>query len=93
METREFAAEMKAAAGRTEQEDRFGEKAFLIAVWGQLDVRGGMSWPEFKRMAVAAQKAGLVKLSRADLVDAMPPELVMPSRIADGNSEWHLVRV
>jgi hypothetical protein len=88
----EFAAAVRAAAGRAE--DRFGKKAFIAAAWRELirDPRfAGLSLDRAKQLLIAANRDGLVELTRADLVAAMDPALVAASLIDDLGSTFHFV--
>jgi hypothetical protein len=48
---------------------------------------------EFKRRLVEAHHARLVRLNRADLVDALPQEDVCSSQTDDGGNTFHFVRI
>ena len=52
-----------------------------------------MSLDAFKTQLLAAQRAGLVSLSRADLVEAMDPALVAKSEVRYLGAAFHFVRI
>jgi hypothetical protein len=88
----EFATAIRAAAGRAE--GRFGKKAFIAAAWRELvrDPRfAGLDLDRAKQLLLAANRDGLVELTRADLVAAMDPALVAASLIDDLGSTFHFV--
>jgi len=86
-----FVGVVKAVLPRVEQ--RFGpRKVFISALWSALDTAGyRIARDMFKRRLVAARAAGLLQLARADLVAAMPAELVRDSQTIDLGAEYHFV--
>lgn len=92
-----FADRVAEAARRIPPARRFGEnKAFISHVWRQLhdEAAGdGLSLDEFKSRLVAANREGLVRLSRADLVEAMDPADVEASATAYENAKFHFIRL
>ena len=52
-----------------------------------------MNENEFKRQLAEANRAGLLALSRADLVEAMTPEDVRSSETPYLNATFHFVQV
>jgi hypothetical protein len=71
---------------------RFGdEKVFISHVHRALDDRS-LSLEAFKERLVAAQRAGLLELSRADLVGAMPEIDVRASEIDSLGAAFHFIR-
>ena len=64
------------------------------ALW-LCSVRSKLRLPkdEFDRLALAAHDAGLVELSRADLVEAMDPRYVAESAIDLGHYSLHFLRL
>ena len=52
-----------------------------------------MDLPSFKRQLLDANRARLVKLSRADLVQLMEPEDVKESEISYLNAEFHFLLI
>jgi len=92
----EFANTVKAAA-RDCPSGRFGDnKVFISHLWRHL--RGEPSFPpmdlvEFKQQLVEANRDGLLRLSRADPVEAMNPDDVRESEAKYLNAEFHFVLV
>lgn len=76
-------------------EGRFGQKVFVSAIWEALEREHRLpSWltlPKFKELLVAANRARLVTLSRADLIGAMNRKLVDASEIEDRGANFHFV--
>lgn len=74
---------------------RFGDrKVFVSAIWDVASADpeiGDMGEREFKRRLVAAHQAQRITLSRADLVSAMPPDLVRKSEIIADGATFHFV--
>jgi hypothetical protein len=74
---------------------RFGRhKVFIAPIWER--ARSvvpfcRMSESEFKARLVEAHRAGLLRLSRADLTPAMAPELVAASEAPYLNGVFHFV--
>lgn len=89
-ETLEAFARRVVAAARTARTGRFGEhKVFLShvhrAIGGDLEA--------FKARAIEAHRAGLLTLSRADLVEAMPAADVRASEALYLGEQFHFVRL
>ena len=91
-------AELAAAARRAvaaighDANQRYGtRKVFLAAVHAALGGEGAIGLEAFKQRMVAAHRAGLVVLARADLVAAMPRAAVAASEVSDGCAEFHFV--
>lgn len=92
-----FAERTLAIARRLPAAGRFGEnKAFISHVWrelaGEADFKS-LSLDRFKRRLVDANREGLVRLSRADLVEAMDPAAVEDSATAYENATFHFIRL
>jgi hypothetical protein len=89
-----FAATALAAA-RNSPTGRFGDnKVFISHVWRQLEGEPHLpirSLAEFKQRLVEANHAGLLRLSRADLVQAMGPEDVQASQTDYLSAQFHFV--
>ena len=84
-----FAEQVNLAAARAE-EGRFGDdRVFIAAVWRELDSE--LSLDEFKRHLIEANRTGLVRLTRADLIPAMDPEQVSASETHYLNATFHFV--
>lgn len=92
-----FAQRVLNAARRLPPESRFGEnKVFISHVWRQLQDEAaidGLELETFKQRLVEANREGLVRLSRADLVEAMAPVDVQESATACENATFHFVRI
>jgi hypothetical protein len=90
----EFVANVKNAIGRVPSEGRFGHrKVFVSAVWNALPsaTRDAYTVAEFKSRLVAAHRAALLSLSRADLVAAMETASVQASEIVYDCATYHFV--
>jgi hypothetical protein len=91
-----FAATVQAAA-RGCPTGRFGDnKVFIHRVWGVLRDEPGLpvrSLDEFKRRLADANHAGLLQLSRADLVQAMDPADVAAAETRYLDASFHFVLV
>jgi hypothetical protein len=89
-----FARTVRAAA-RDCPAGRFGDnKVFIAHVWRRLRDEPGfppMDLPAFKQRLTEANNAGLLTLSRADLVQVMDPEDVRESQTRYLNAEFHFV--
>ena len=92
-----FAAQVIASARQIPADRRFGEnKAFISHVWRQLGGEAaddGLALDEFKTRLIAANREGLVRLSRADLVEAMDPADVAESATVYENALFHFIRL
>lgn len=90
----EFAAKVRGAADA--QAHGFGaEKVYIADVWAALSAEDpSLSRAEFDRRLLAAHAAGLVELSRADLVQLMDPDVVHRSAVKhpSGVAEFHFLR-
>jgi hypothetical protein len=61
---------------------RFGDrKVFIAALWAAVGRQIGMSLPEFKRWLLEQHRQQHLDLARADLVAAMPQDLVQRSEM------------
>jgi hypothetical protein len=90
----EFVTNVKDAIGRVSADGRFGpRKVFVSAIWNALPrvTRNAYTVAEFKSRLVAAHRAALLSLSRADLVAAMEPTRVEASEIVYECATWHFV--
>ncbi|HVX59183.1 MAG TPA: hypothetical protein VHC19_01230 [Pirellulales bacterium] len=92
-----FAERVLNAAQRLPAESRFGEnKVFISHVWRQLRddaAIDGLALESFKRRLVEANREGLLRLSRADLIEAMAPNDVQESATAYENATFHFIRI
>jgi len=90
----DFAADVSTVVAQVPEGGRFGtRKVFVSAIWGALVARGYRTtgFEGFKAQLVAAQRAGLLSLARADLVAAMPAATVAASEIAQDGATYHFV--
>lgn len=91
-----FAEKALAAAKRSPTGRRDGDKVFVSHVYREL-VRGGdaagLSLADFKSRLVEAQKKGLLRFSRADLVEDMSPDDVRESEVERLSARFHLLRI
>jgi hypothetical protein len=88
----DFAASVNAAIARVPESGRFGRrKVFVSAIWDALAGCDGLCLDGFKSQLIAAQRAQLLSLARADLVAAMPPATVASSEIAHYGATYHFV--
>ncbi|MCP4702553.1 MAG: hypothetical protein GY862_37695 [Gammaproteobacteria bacterium] len=75
---------------------QFGGKYFISYVHESLTAfpeYKGMTLPELSEILIQANRAGLLRLSRADMVDVMDPALVAASEIRDGLATFHFVEI
>jgi hypothetical protein len=90
-----FAATVRALAAGSPPEDRFHvNKVFIAALWRASQQEPSLqhlALPEFKRRLVEANAQHLLHLSRADLVQAMDPQLVAESETLYLNATFHFV--
>jgi hypothetical protein len=90
-------AEAVQEAARSNPTGRFGQnKVFIAHVWQTLQHQNafaGMEEAEFKRRLTEANHAGLLSLSRADLVEAMDPDDVRASETPYLNATFHFVQI
>ncbi len=91
---RDLVAEVKRLAASTTHGVFGDRKIFISSLWDEL--RRDRHWAslalaDFKTGLVAAQRAGMLELARADLVAAMDPELVAASEIRDGGASFHFM--
>jgi len=89
-----FAARVTAAA-REAPTGHFGDnKTFIVHVWRQLQAHGTgppLGEDEFRQRLTEANHAGLLQLSRADLVEVMDPDDVRASETRYLNATYHFV--
>ncbi|HVX14626.1 MAG TPA: hypothetical protein VHC22_25790 [Pirellulales bacterium] len=89
-----FAVRVMDAARSCSPPGRFGDnKVFISHVWRQMRGEPSIGLDEFKRHLVAANRDGLLQLSRADLVEAMDSGDVRESSTVYGNATFHFVRI
>jgi hypothetical protein len=89
-----FGGAVREAAARS-VDGTFGpRKVFIASVWSAVrdhPVARGMSLDDFKRQLLAAHRAGLVTLARADLAGAMNPDAIRESETAHLEARYHFV--
>lgn len=94
---RNFAATVRELALTAPAEDRFHDnKAFISALGRRYEREADapkLSLAEFKQRLVEANRAGLLSLGRADLVQAMDPRLVAESETEYLNARFHFVLI
>jgi hypothetical protein len=90
-----FASTVRALANESRPEDRFHDnKVFIAALWRASQQERSfprLSLPEFKQRLIEANAQHLLHLSRADLVQAMDPQLVAESETPYLNAAFHFV--
>jgi hypothetical protein len=90
-----FARTVRALAASSPPQDRFHDnKIFIAALWRASQREPSfprLSLPEFKQRLIEANSRNLLHLSRADLVQAMDPQLVADSETAYLNATFHFV--
>ena len=90
-----FAATVRALAASSPPEDRFHDnKVFIAALWRASQREPNfprLSLAEFKQRLVESNSQDLLHLSRADLVQAMDPQMVADSETAYLNATFHFV--
>lgn len=91
----EFAATVQALALTSPPQDRFHDnKVFIAALWRASQREPSfprLTLTEFKQRLVEANGQSMLHLSRADLVQAMDPQLVADSETAYLNATFHFV--
>jgi hypothetical protein len=89
-----WAREVQAVANATTT-GRYGdERVFIVSVWyaaQALPTLAGTPLPAFKARLVEANRAGLLRLHRADLVGAMDPALVRESETQHLTATFHFI--
>ena len=90
-----FANTVQALARVSPPSDRFHDnKVYIASIWRASQREHGfprMTLAEFKERLLAASAAGLLTLSRADLVQEMPASLVAESETGYLNATFHFV--
>ena len=89
-----FAELVKHAARMPDVVKFHDDRAFISSVHDYLR-RNGSRWPldDFKRRLIDAHRQGLLRITRADLVGAMPRELVQRSEASYGGATFHFVAI
>jgi hypothetical protein len=90
-----FAATVRALAANSGPQDRFHDnKVFIAALWRASQRESAFprfSLAQFKQRLLEANSQHLLHLSRADLVQAMDPQLVADSETIHQNATFHFV--
>lgn len=85
------------AAARRSASGRFGDnKVFISHVYRGLEVEptaAGGDLLQFKCRLLEANREGLLRLSRADLVEAMDPDDLRDSATVHDNATFHFIRI
>lgn len=90
----EFARAVNAAAGDQRTPSYGGDRVFISRVWNRLRddaAFGSMAAAEFKDRLVEASKAGLVRLSRLDLVQTADSRDVRDSEVHYLGNTFHFI--
>lgn len=90
---RSWAAWVLAEAAQVPPWSLGSDKRFISDLWARLGTRAAPSLQAFKERLFQAHQARLLSMSRADLVEAMPPDKVAVSEFEYLGSTWHFVRV
>lgn len=89
-----FATAVRTAAARATT-GLFGDrKVFISAAWSVVrndPAIGILSLDDFKQRLIAAHRAGLVRLARADLTSAMDPDAVAQSETRHLEARYHFI--
>jgi hypothetical protein len=92
-----FARTVRALARTSPPDDRFHDnKVFIAAIWRASQREPGfprLSLDQFKTRLIEANRDGLLRLSRADLVQAMEPVRVAESETRYLNATFHFVLI
>jgi hypothetical protein len=87
----EFARRVREAAGSA-RSGVFGDrKVFISALWRDLSGSGAGTLDQFKQQLVEANRRGLLRLYRADLVEEMDPAEVAASATRYLDATFHFV--
>jgi hypothetical protein len=90
-----FASTVKALAAKSSRLARFHDnKVFIAALWRATHEEPSfprLALSEFKQRLVEANSQNLLRLSRADMVSAMDPQLVTDSETVYLNATFHFV--
>jgi hypothetical protein len=90
-ELRAFADTILNAMLRVPSKGRFGSrKVFVSSIWQEL-AGSGLGYSTFQDRLIAASRLGFLSLARADLVAAMPPEMVAASETPYLGATFHFV--
>jgi len=88
----EFATKVHAAAAATPSYGKYSTGgAFISELWEGMGRPGSL--PEFKKQLFDAAQRGEIRMTRADLVEAMPPDVVKASELKTSLATFHMVNV
>lgn len=90
----DFASAVRESAERATDGLFGGRKVFIASLWKGMRTHptfGGLTLDDFKKQLLAAHKAGLLALARADLTAAMDPSVVRDSETAHLEARYHFV--
>jgi hypothetical protein len=73
------------------KESRFGRKVYISELYRLTHAKGTLSLDEFKDVLVTLHREGKLSLSRADLVGAMPANLVALSETRYLGATWNFL--
>lgn len=95
MDTVRFAKLVKQACNRTPAHKRAGDRAWIHRAWthGDFYDRHGMDYLDFKAWLWLAHVAGLVELSRCDMVEAFDPTDVRRSELTYKGATFNFIRI
>lgn len=87
-------AEIVIRAAAAVADDEFPDRAWISDVWeaARIDLGGG-TYEVFRRHLLDAHLRGRLRLSRADLIAALPQFKVRESTLMDGENAYHHVRI
>jgi hypothetical protein len=94
-ELERFVRDVRSATTHATEGRWDGEKVFVNHVWRRLQVEGnadGLDLNSFKAHLLEANRQGLLRLSRADLVSAMPSDDVRESEIPSFGDVFHFIQ-
>lgn len=89
----QWAASVQRIAAAVPNEGRYDDdRVFISAAWrAARDANASISLDQFKQRLVDANREGLLRLHRADLVGAMDPTLVAESATTFMNATFHFI--
>jgi len=91
-----FASAALAAAQHVDPSERFGSKIYIADAWEQYNrdhPAVKLTLSEFKDKLLAAQRAGTIRLSRADLTPALDFGKIQSSRIEYLGAEFNFINI
>ena len=80
------------AVPRIGGDGRYGDrKVFIAAIYDRVGARLGLTLDQLKRLILDLNRQRILTLARADLVAAMPPDMVRRSETSDRGASFHFV--